>query len=196
MTRQRYQFPSSRPALDKFTYSSLYGMHYLLLHRTSQPLPCPISLSAFFRRLSVSLSTSPRMLSYWSYSNPLLILFQFAKSISPSQGTRRCFRRKSPRRLRNRCSVLQCWRLRLIDITYINYLPAIRACKLHTGCQSVSNMNMPAIPNLPCRRSLILRPRFATENFELITIHIIVKPTCISFEYASMCPHDGHCSDT
>lgn len=90
------------------------------------------------------------------------LLHHFAKSISPSQGTRRCFRRKSPRRLRNRCSVLQCWRLRLIDITYINYLPAIRACKLHTGCQSVSNMNMPAIPNLPCRRSLILRPRFAT----------------------------------
>ena len=73
-----------------------------------------------------------------------LIQLQLAKSVSGRKRTCRFFRRKSPWRLRNRRSVLQCWRLRLINILYINYLHAIRVCKLHTSCRSAS-----IIPTIP-----------------------------------------------
>jgi len=136
--------PPLQPA-NILTYPRLHSIHCLHLHRTSQPLPYPISLSAFFHLPSVWLSTSPRMLlSFKPCFTHSLSQLQLAKSVSGRKRTCRFLRRKSPRRLRNRCSVLQCWRLRLINISYINYLHAIRVCRLHTSCQSVS-----FIPTIP-----------------------------------------------
>ena len=188
--------PPLQPA-NILTYSRLHSIHCPHLHRTFQPLPYPISPSAFFHLPSVWLSTSQRMFSLPGLASPA----HSSNSSLPNQslGGRELAVSSAASLLGGFgivalfCSAgVYAWS---IYPTLIIYTPSVFAS--YTLVASQCQLSPPS-QNLPCRRSLILHPRFAAENFEIIIVsmNIIIRRTCISFEYASMCPQDGHFSET